>query len=938
MAINNLNKTNKFGAWLSKINELIDGFNNLSTTLVDGYAPKKHISESDEYGKANETEYGHVKLSDNVNSDSSSMDGVAASSKAIKIVNDSVISLREQSSSNTEKLNEMGEAISNLTNSVDDKAPINHASESKQYGIGTDIEYGHIKLSDISSSKSVVDGIAATPYAVKTVDDKVENVISDMNGKAPINHASETDEYGVANEYDFGHVRLINNIATNAVDYTGTAVGMSVVKEIHEIVMETKATVDILESNNSNVAEKNHASTTDEYGLGTDTEYGHVKLSDALDLPSSVESGIAATPYAVYQINQTLERVNETTSEVSRIVNTAKYTGQLGDAIQLSIEDNLNDVITSGFYVSNSPNYELNYPFETSGSQVAYLIVTKIETTELVDTEPEEGSTEEPTQNTKPVTLLKQIIYADTAVYIRHSYDDGENWTVWNIIGSESSNQTIKIYLSPTAGDDKNSGYDPVQPIKTMDKFISILNAYKKIISYSYDPNIYLYLDTDEYTEIHLRDIPYTLLISSYSYEEQNFDEFEDADNIIDGSEEVEQVSEDDTITNPDDIETGEDSSTEEPTTPEEDEVDVKLEEFERISSIIKTLRIEKSNVTISKLKIDNLLLEEDSVVVLDSSEYMSIGYINAKDSELNLSKNGNSTLFIHPILNDVVEEEQIPEEDSEEVEQISEDDITTNPDTETGEDGSTEEPSIPEEPTINDTYRYLYAIIQADSSNVYSESNREIFIKSNVVFSYLVHITKKSDVNITSITFTLEDIESVNDTSGQIHIDALSYVQYRPRLLPCDPARSIISPNSFVNNVLVGNRSGIRYLRDDGSWTRIFSESIVVEKDTILDNTYNTQHIFVKNNSVITVPSVGNNYTFFIKNIGTDDVIIHPEEVFIDGESEDIVLNPYEYIKILQYDDTNYAIISEKRIDDYQLLDLNLEDIILTKNTNNDE
>ena len=935
MAINNLNKTNKFGAWLSKINELIDGFNNLSTTLVDGYAPKKHISESDEYGKANETEYGHVKLSDDVNSDSSSMDGVAASSKAIKIVNDSVISLTEQSSSNTEKLNEMGEAISELTNSVGDKAPINHASESKQYGIGSDIEYGHIKLSDIVSLKSVSDGVAATPSAVKSVDDKVENVISDMSGKAPINHASETDEYGVANEYDFGHVRLIDNIATNAVDYTGTAVGMSVVKEIHEIVMETKATVDILESNNSNVAEKNHASTTDEHGLGTDTEYGHVKLSDALDMPSSVDSGIAATPYAVYQINQTLERVNETTSEVSRIVNTAKSAGQLGDAIQLSIEDNLNDVITSGLYVSNSPNYELNYPFETSGSQLAYLIVTKIETTELVDTESEE---DESIQTIKPVTLLKQIIYADTAVYIRHSYDDGESWTVWNIIGYESSNQTIKIYLSPTAGDDKNSGYDPVQPIKTMDKFISILNAYKKIISYSYDPNIYLYLDTDEYTEIHLRDIPYTLLISSYSYEDQNFDEFEDADNIIDGSNEVEQISEDDTTTNPDDTETGEDSSTEEPSIPEEDEVDVKLEEFERTSSIIKTLRIEKSNVTISKLKIDNLVLE-DSVVVLDASEYMSIGYINVKNSELNLSKNGNSTLFIHPILNDVVEEELTPEDGSEEVEQISEDDTTTNPDdTETGDDSSTEEPSIPEEPTINDTYRHLYAIIQADSSNVYSESNREIFIKSNVNFSYLVHITKKSDVNITSVIFTLEDIESVNDTSGQIHIDALSYVQYRPRLLPCDPARSIISSNSFVNNVLVGNRSGIRYLRDDGSWTRIFSESIVVEDDIILDNTYNTQHIFVKNNSVITVPSVGNNYTFFIKNVGTDDVVVHPEEIFIDGSSEDIILNPYEYIKILQYDETNYAIISEKRIDDYQLLDLNLEDIILTKNTTIDE
>ena len=88
-----------------------------------------------------------------------------------------------------------------------------------------------------------------------------------------------------------------------------------------------------------------------------------------------------------------------------------------------------------------------------------------------------------------------------------------------------------------------------------------------------------------------------------------------------------------------------------------------------------------------------------------------------------------------------------------------------------------------------------------------------------------------------------------------------------------------------------------------------------------------------MNNASIITVPSIGINYTFFIKNIGADDVIIHPDGIFIDGSSEDILLNPYEYIKILQYDDTNYAIVSEKRIDDYQLLNLNLEDSILTKN-----
>ena len=46
-------------------------------------------------------------------------------------------------------------------------------------------------------------------------------------------------------------------------------------------------------------APKNHASTADTYGLGSSSNYGHVKLSDAKDSTSGASSGIAATPKAV---------------------------------------------------------------------------------------------------------------------------------------------------------------------------------------------------------------------------------------------------------------------------------------------------------------------------------------------------------------------------------------------------------------------------------------------------------------------------------------------------------------------------------------------------------------------------------------------------------------------------------------------------------------
>ena len=47
-------------------------------------------------------------------------------------------------------------------------APISHASTLSTYGLGTDANYGHLKLSSaINSTLGITDGVAATPYAVK---------------------------------------------------------------------------------------------------------------------------------------------------------------------------------------------------------------------------------------------------------------------------------------------------------------------------------------------------------------------------------------------------------------------------------------------------------------------------------------------------------------------------------------------------------------------------------------------------------------------------------------------------------------------------------------------------------------------------------------------------------------------------------------------------
>ena len=71
---------------------------------------------------------------------------------------------------------------------LNDKAPTNHASSATTYGVGNASNYGHLKLSDsTTSTSSTSSGIAATPRAVKTaydkvvdVDNKADNIAEDM--------------------------------------------------------------------------------------------------------------------------------------------------------------------------------------------------------------------------------------------------------------------------------------------------------------------------------------------------------------------------------------------------------------------------------------------------------------------------------------------------------------------------------------------------------------------------------------------------------------------------------------------------------------------------------------------------------------------------------------------------------------------------------------
>ena len=70
------------------------------------------------------------------------------------------------------------DSITGLTNS---KAPNNHASSATTYGTGSSTNYGHVKLSDSTNSTSeAAAGIAATPAAVKAVNDSLASNVSSL--------------------------------------------------------------------------------------------------------------------------------------------------------------------------------------------------------------------------------------------------------------------------------------------------------------------------------------------------------------------------------------------------------------------------------------------------------------------------------------------------------------------------------------------------------------------------------------------------------------------------------------------------------------------------------------------------------------------------------------------------------------------------------------
>jgi hypothetical protein len=106
-----------------------------------------------------------------------------------------------------------------------------------------------------------------------------------VNAKANTNHASTGTGYGVGNNSNYGHLKLLAATNSTLGVGDGTAATPSAVKSAYDLA--------------ASKAQTNHASSGTGYGVGNDTNYGHLKLSAAVNGTQGVSGGIAATPSAV---------------------------------------------------------------------------------------------------------------------------------------------------------------------------------------------------------------------------------------------------------------------------------------------------------------------------------------------------------------------------------------------------------------------------------------------------------------------------------------------------------------------------------------------------------------------------------------------------------------------------------------------------------------
>ena len=119
-------------------------------------------------------------------------------------------------------------------------------------------------------------------------------------------------------------------------------------KELGDLIDNNTDAIDALDKVAASKAPINHASTATTYGIGTGSNYGHVKLSDSVSSSSAASAGIAASPKAVKSAyEEAISAKNNSIIELT--INGKNITYQKGDGTEntLITQDTTYQVVTN---------------------------------------------------------------------------------------------------------------------------------------------------------------------------------------------------------------------------------------------------------------------------------------------------------------------------------------------------------------------------------------------------------------------------------------------------------------------------------------------------------------------------------------------------------------------------------------------------------------
>lgn len=226
---------------------------------LDAKAPQNHASTATTYGIGNAASYGHVRLSDATDSTLGEPAGTAATPTAVRTAYAAALAAKARADEAYARADDAytsadaaGLDASNAQNAVtaaqatadaamaaaEASAPKNHAVSATTFGAGTSANYGHVRLSDATSSTSAAasGGTAATPAAVKAAYDLA-------NGKAPKSHASTQATYGTGTSSSYGHVKLSASTSSTSGATGGVAATPSAVKSAYDLANKAVTTL-----------------------------------------------------------------------------------------------------------------------------------------------------------------------------------------------------------------------------------------------------------------------------------------------------------------------------------------------------------------------------------------------------------------------------------------------------------------------------------------------------------------------------------------------------------------------------------------------------------------------------------------------------------------------------------------------------------------------